>query len=228
LLPSAGGIRLMRAVPATTPPGTDLVSWLDEWSRRVEAGVYTCENIDADEHRRDFDTPGICLFPQAGPKQSVATTRGIRVTASAIYAPELGMFVYSIRLRLLSADEEGGLSPAERGFETAQLRSRHWILGQTSGPPETVNGAGVVGRYPLLFEGGWREDRQTDASGTVRPGHECDGTFIYQSMSGRGPTCSFEGELEFVPGSLRKPAGEPFRVTVGRFPLECRADEFLM
>jgi hypothetical protein len=53
------------------------------------------------------------------------------------------------------------------------------------------------------------------------------GIFIYQSMSGRGPTCAFEGEITMVPGSIQKPTGEPFQVAVARFPLEAGADEFL-
>jgi hypothetical protein len=37
-------------------------------------------------------------------------TRGIRVTASAVFAPERGTYVYSIRLLLLSPGEEGYMS----------------------------------------------------------------------------------------------------------------------
>jgi uncharacterized protein affecting Mg2+/Co2+ transport len=90
-------------------------------------------------------------------------TRGIRVTASAVFAPERGTYVYSIRLLLLSPGEEGYMSAEERGFETAQLNTRHWVLRQASDPPNEVHGAGVIGLFPLLREGGWRNDRQTDA-----------------------------------------------------------------
>ena len=42
---------------------------------------------------------------------------------------------------------------------------------------------------------------------------------MYQSLSGRGSSISFEGSIDFVPGSLEAPAGEEFAVAVPRFPL---------
>ena len=38
---------------------------------------------------------------------------------------------------------------------------------------------------------------------------------------------TFEGELRFVPGSLREPAGAMFAVRVAPFPLARRDDEFV-
>ena len=43
-----------------------------------------------------------------------------------------------------------------------------------------VHGDGVVGCYPLLRDGGYRDDRQSQHSSAVREGEECDGIFIYQ------------------------------------------------
>ena len=215
--------QMLRTVPLSTPAGGDLVAYLAEHARRIENGTYEVEPLVP---LHSF-TEGLSLFPQGGPKYSEAVTRGVRVTASSIYVAEVGMFVYSIRLKLLSPAEEGGLSASERGFETCQLKERKWLLAQRDGPPEVVQGLGVVGRFPLLREGGWREDRQTDASGRIATGKDNSGIFIYQSMSGRGPTCAFEGEITMVPGSIHRPTGEPFQVTVARFPLEAGADEFL-
>jgi F-box protein 3 len=169
---------------------------------------------------------GLCLFPQAGPKFSCATTHGIRVTASALFVPEIGGYAYSIRLALLSPGEEGYLTPEQRGFETAQLRARHWILRAADGAEDHVHGEGVVGRYPLLREGGWREDTQVSPTSVVE-GNEHRGIFIYQSKTGAGKTVSFEGELLFVPGSLEEPTGDEFKVAVAQFPLTCGADEYL-
>lgn len=86
-----------------------------------------------------------------------------------------------------------------------------------------MRGPGVIGKYPLLQVGGWRDDEQ-DRSGNVRPGKECQGAFVYQSMS--EPNDSFEGQLLFVPGSLVEPTGPPFPVTVARFPLVRGSDEW--
>ena len=79
---------------------------------------------------------------------------------------------------------------------------------------------------PLLREGGWREDRQVDAS-RIAQGEDNTGVFIYQSMSGRGPTCAFEGAITMVPGSITQPTGDEFEVAVARFPLEAGPEEFI-
>ena len=71
-------------------------------------------------------------------------TRGVLATAQAVYAPEQGMWVYSIRLSLLAEGMPGALSADERGFETCQLHSRHWVITDESGEADHVRGDGVV------------------------------------------------------------------------------------
>lgn len=45
-----------------------------------------------------------------------------------IYMPEHSQgWAYSIRMRLLSPEEEGYKLASERGFETCQLTDRHWV-----------------------------------------------------------------------------------------------------
>lgn len=58
--------------------------------------------------------------------------------------------MYSIRCRLLPPDEEGGMSGDERGFTTAQLHTRHWVLTAADGTTDEVDGEGVVGRCVLV------------------------------------------------------------------------------
>ena len=79
-------IYLMRAVPASRASACDLITFMGEHARRVEAGYHLCEPLVPLEPA----TRGLCLFPQAGPKFSEATTRGVRVTASAVFCAELG------------------------------------------------------------------------------------------------------------------------------------------
>ena len=67
---------------------------------------------------------------------------------------------WGCRIRLLKEGEEGGLSAAARGFETCQLHTRHWDIRDGNGQSERVDGPGVVGKFPLLREGGWRDDAQ--------------------------------------------------------------------
>jgi len=219
---AAGHLRLLRVVPASAPRGRDLLLWLEELGRRLEGGVYLASPLEPPDPR----SVGICLFPQAGEKHVSCVTRGIRVTASALYAPEMATFAYSIRLALVAPGEEGHLPAAQRGFETAQLHTRHWVLRQADGGADQVHGKGVVGNFPLLREGGWRDDKQRH-SGRIGQGEWCEGVFVYQSLSGRGSSISFEGSIDFVPGSLEAPAGEEFAVAVPRFPLLVGADEYL-
>jgi hypothetical protein len=97
---------LLRAVPAATPRSDDLLAWFEELSRRCEGGLYGVEPISPDIP----SSVGLSLFPRAGPALARAVTRGVEVVASAVFAPEQGSCIYSIRVRLLRA-AEGGLSP---------------------------------------------------------------------------------------------------------------------
>ena len=209
---------LRRAVPEDTPTGADLHRWLGELASRMASGQLIAEPlVPLDENSR-----GLSSFPRSGPRLSRAVTRGIEAEGSSVYDPVQGCFLYSIRLRLLPQGEPGAMSAAERGFETAQLRGRHWILRDANGQEDHVHGDGVVGRYPLLREGGWREDEQRGRSfspSNLSVGEEMEGIFIYQSMSGRGNNVSFGGELLLVPGDLRNPTGEEFALELPPFSL---------
>ena len=97
---------LLRAVPAATPRGDDLLAWFEELGRRCESGLYGAEPIAQDIP----SSVGLSLFPRRGPALARAVTRGIEVASSSVFAPEQGSCIYSIRIRLLPA-AEGGLSP---------------------------------------------------------------------------------------------------------------------
>jgi ApaG protein len=78
---------------------------------------------------------------------SSAITNGIRVTVSTAYVPSQSspaarryVFAYTVRI-------------ANEGSETAQLRTRHWIITNGAGKVEEVRGPGVVGQQPLLKPG---------------------------------------------------------------------------
>jgi ApaG protein len=75
------------------------------------------------------------------------TTNGIRVQVTTKYLPERSSpreqeywFAYFIRI-------------SNVGNETAQLRSRHWVITNTDGEEEEVRGDGVVGEQPVLAPG---------------------------------------------------------------------------
>ena len=78
---------------------------------------------------------------------SDTTTRGIRVEVESMYVEERSeprehyyFFAYRVRISNI-------------GAETAQLVSREWIITDSDGNVERVEGPGVVGEQPLLAPG---------------------------------------------------------------------------
>jgi ApaG protein len=75
---------------------------------------------------------------------STAITEGIRITVSTEYlasqsSPTQHRYVFAYTVRITN-----------EGTETAQLRSRHWIITHGNGKVEEVKGPGVIGRQPTL------------------------------------------------------------------------------
>jgi ApaG protein len=78
---------------------------------------------------------------------STALTNGIMVTVKSEYIPERSSlssrqfaFAYTVRIE-------------NQGEETAQLKSRHWIITDANGSVQEVRGEGVVGAQPVLRPG---------------------------------------------------------------------------
>lgn len=160
----------------------DFLLWSEEFAARLDDGRYRCTPLE------DLDYGIVGLYPNFSKSESVApvitmgvqpvsraVTRGVEVIASAVYLPhQLGMsFIYRIRIRILTPDDHDYVSPIDRGFQTCQLYSRHWeISDELRGIVDRVDGEGVIGRYPVLFEGGYSEG-----------GRSVPGTFAYQVSS---------------------------------------------
>ena len=81
------------------------------------------------------------LLPHKGPYCVSETTRGIKVTASWLYAPDTFRegWVYKIGITVTDAFE----------LEQAQLVTRHWRIKDFNGEESAVDGPGVVGFTPL-------------------------------------------------------------------------------
>uniref|UniRef100_A0A0D6R196 ApaG domain-containing protein n=1 Tax=Araucaria cunninghamii TaxID=56994 RepID=A0A0D6R196_ARACU len=173
-----------------------MLLWLEEYGRRLEAGMYSVHKEDS--------IRSISLFPEKGPLCSKAVTKGVQVRASAVFVPELSnpqgdgyLFSYSIRMCLLPQES---ISQREM-FSSCQLWKRHWIIRANGAIISEVNGEAVIGKYPLLHEGG--------------------DEFVYESCSPLPSSSgSIEGGFTFFPGRLRKPEGPEFTVQVAPFPLE--------
>jgi ApaG protein len=78
---------------------------------------------------------------------SDTSTRGIRIAVESFYVeersePREGYFFFAYRVRIKN-----------EGSETAQLLSREWIITDSDGNVERVEGAGVVGEKPVLAPG---------------------------------------------------------------------------
>lgn len=75
------------------------------------------------------------------------TTRGIRIQVESFYieeksAPQDDYYFFAYHVRISNSGEE-----------TAQLVSREWIITDSNGEVERVEGPGVVGEQPTLGPG---------------------------------------------------------------------------
>ena len=78
---------------------------------------------------------------------SNAVTNGIRITVKSQYlsdrsSPSARQYVFAYTVRI-----------ANEGTETAQLKSRHWVITDGNGKVQEVRGDGVVGAQPVLKPG---------------------------------------------------------------------------
>ncbi|KAL8196009.1 hypothetical protein R6Q57_025009 [Mikania cordata] len=191
--------RLIRSVHDSRngPQQDAMLLWLEEHVRRLENGIIKL--------REEGNYRSISLFPEEAPMCSLATTCGVQVRASAVFAPEFSdfmeatekyMFAYSIRMSL----KPEGCFVHGMNFDSCQLYWRHWIIKSNDNVVDDINGEAVIGLHPLLL-----------------PGKK---EFVYEScttsVSSPG---SIEGSFTFVPGRLTDPKGSPFEVEVARFPL---------
>jgi ApaG protein len=123
---------------------------------------------------------------------STALTNGIMVTVKSEYIPERSSlssrqyaFAYTVRIE-------------NQGEETAQLRSRHWIITDGNGSVQEVRGDGVVGAQPVLRPG--ENFEYTSWCVLATPSGTMRGT--YQMVTDRGQT--FDADI--APFRLALPA----------------------
>lgn len=215
-----------------------LIRWFEEHARRLSTGYYTIGRL-----RPSSRAPSILQYPSTMdtfrciPRCSRTVTRGIEIMASSVFHPfsniterGWGLHLYSIRVRILTPQDQEYLTPEQRGFTTCQLHSRHWFvqnqcpsLREGATTMDEIRGEGVVGNYPLLVEGGFQDYySEYGVNGIFETTRSRRGSFAYQSWR-HELSQSFEGYLLFIPGSLYNPerGGEPFYVRVAPFHL-CR------
>lgn len=225
--------RLTRAVKvhSSSVRGDEFLIWMEEFANRLSSGQIGPGPMGCNPQ----DPLGITLYPrwiptattslatQDIPPCSRAVTRGVEVIGSAVYAPQANQefgFIYSIQIRLIAPNDRYGndgemdnsnyMSPADRGFDTCQLRSRHWMIANfETGNVDNVHGEGIIGMYPTFREGGYADC-----------GDSFFVAFRYQSCTGPMRRGSFGGTLEFVPGTIALPTGSSFEVELKPFLLD--------
>ncbi|KAL3811315.1 hypothetical protein ACHAXA_005401 [Cyclostephanos tholiformis] len=233
--PCPGGIHqrsdsmgLIREMPVDINDGMDsILRWFEEYAHRLHKNHYAVGilNPEDDDDRNDNVNAIHSLLKYPTVNDTVncsrAVTRGVEIVASAIFVEEMGMFVYSIRMRLLTPDDgDGYMTPEQRGFDTCQLVSRHWKISKVRsvGPPaiDEVRGEGVIGYFPILCDGGFVRvfGNNMQYQGRGR------GAFSYQSCTDADCPGAIEGSLQFTPkwGDGR-PNGDTFNARVDPFPL---------
>ena len=219
LTPAQGLCRAIRDPQSSVRD--ELLVWMEEFANRLTTQQIGEGVIEYHALREN----AITLYPRWTQDVTTSTsediqicsraiTRGIEVVGSSIFVPQAAArlgFIYSIRIRLLTPGEEGYMSPSERGFTECQLQSRHWQISNfETGNVDNVDGPGVIGMYPVLTEGGYYLSGQLQRKRT----------FQYQSCSGPMNKGCFQGEIEFVPGTISSPTGIPFRVELKPFLLD--------
>ncbi|HXU83122.1 MAG TPA: Co2+/Mg2+ efflux protein ApaG [Polyangia bacterium] len=114
---------------------------------------------------------------------SEALTNGILVRVKSEYmadrsAPGAGRYAFAYTVQI-----------SNQGPETAQLRSRHWVITDATGEVQEVKGEGVVGAQPVLAPGETFEYTSwcviATSTGAMRGS--------YQMVSARGK--SFDAEV---------------------------------
>ncbi len=143
----------------------------------------------ADGQRLTAEPLGL-YFPRMTPAPFYyRLSQGIRITVRPVYLPERSnpakqQFVFAYFVRIENVGEQ-----------TAQLRSRRWLIHDSIGEETAVEGEGVVGEQPTL------------AKGQV---HEYQSFCVLKSPSGY-----MEGAYYFL-----RADGETFSAEIPRFHLE--------
>lgn len=104
------------------------------------------------------------------------TTRGITVTVDPVFledqsSPADSHYVWAYRVRI-----------ENKSAETVQLKRRHWVITDSMGHVQEVQGAGVVGEQPVLQPG--QSFEYTSGTPLPTPSGIMSGTYQMESLTG--------------------------------------------
>ncbi|PIA13705.1 hypothetical protein COEREDRAFT_83302 [Coemansia reversa NRRL 1564] len=150
------------------------------------------EELVAGHH--DVHDGVINMMPNYGPHTGISVMRGIRTTVSAMFCfdetSSFHVYRYQVTFEIVN--------PEELGFSSVQLESRHWLVHYSNQEHVHVNGAGVVGEFPLISV----DEPYFRYCSRVQD--EPEGLMVV----------GFEGYFTMVPGTLDEPKGTPFNLPV--------------
>ncbi|KAG8089656.1 hypothetical protein GUJ93_ZPchr0011g27213 [Zizania palustris] len=179
-------------------PLDGLLLWLEEHFRRLQSGMiklqhYNYNYMDNARH--------ICLYPEEPPSYSSAVTYGIKVRASAVFAPEDSalnedpckyMYFFCICLHLSEACIIDG-----KHYSSCQCQSLHLTIRSGNN----------------VLQDNWTYDVQLRRAGAVEI------IYRYYIAISRAPA-SIEGTINFVPLRYNTPQGRQFAVKIAPFILQ--------
>uniref|UniRef100_A0A0D9XR20 ApaG domain-containing protein n=1 Tax=Leersia perrieri TaxID=77586 RepID=A0A0D9XR20_9ORYZ len=180
-------------------PQDGLLLWLEEHLRRLQTGLIKVQSCNF-----PMISKYINLYPVQLPYCSSASMHGIKVRASAVFAPENSAladypcklsYCFSIRLSLPEAFVVDG-----KWYSSFQLQSSHYTIQIGDEVSSHVCKYGDRGKFPLL-----------------RCGEEL---FVYGcAISEALVPGSVTGYLTLVPWRGNKPSGSPLVAKIAPFPL---------
>ena len=209
--------------PVLSPPEQPdaTLQWFEFYSEALYSNRFSMETL----YDEVPNSTGICLFPRYHPHGPSAITRGIQVTASPLFIPELSnlsdvddgdmqyFFAYSIKFRLLSEQDQkreaeaiNNINSNSAGAATATATAASPLPVQEEDPFHSVqllDRAWTIRNSAGAVESEVRGEAVVGLYPLLEQGGE---DFTYQSCTHqREPQGSMEGEFTFIEGSIENP-----------------------
>lgn len=216
--------------PVLSPPEQPdaPLQWFEFYAQDLSSNKFSMETL----YDEVPNSTGICLFPRRPPHGPSAITRGIQVSASPLFIPELSnlrdvddgdiqyFFAYSIRFRLLSEQDQ---------------RTEAVATNTNSAPADATSIPRFVQeeepfRSVQLLDRAWKIRNSAGAVESEVHGEAVVGQypllehggeeFTYQSCTHqREPQGSMEGEFTFIEGSIENPGARQVKARCPVFQL---------
>ena len=217
-------------VLSTAPDAT--LQWFEFYSEALFSNRFAMEIL----YDEIPDSRGICLFPRHPPLGPFAITRGIQVTASPLFIPELSnlrdvddgdmqyFFAYSIRFRLLSVAEQKAAAAAAAAAAVASMsEATAPSLSASATEEEPFESVQLLDRAWVIRNAAGAVESEIHGEAVVGQYPlliQGGDAFTYQSCTHqREPQGSMEGEFTFIEGSIEHPGPRQVKAQCPTFQL---------